>query len=645
MSDETDNDNEPNAGRGEGKISPPPIHTFAFWLIIICCLPLGLWLIRGQNDQNSLKQSEFERALLEKRIETLLVKNDPASGSCRILGELKADDGGTTKFVAEVTYSERLDLLIQENCDSYETKPASSWVGQLLFSVVPILLIIGIIYFLFIRLNRNVGRGAMQFGKSRARLVQSLEKVTFNDVAGIEEAKEEVVEIIEYLRNPDKFHRLGGRIPRGVLLIGPPGTGKTLLARAIAGEADVPFFNISGSDFVEMFVGVGASRVRDMFEQGKKHAPCIVFIDEIDAVGRSRFSGIGGSHDEREQTLNALLVEMDGFEAKSGVIVLSATNRPDVLDPALLRPGRFDRQIAIVLPDVKGRREILDVHAKKIKLSDGAELEITARGTPGFSGADLENLVNEAALIAAGRDKDAVDMDDLEEARDKVRWGKERRSRVMDEHDREVTAYHEAGHALVGLYCEHATPLHKVTIIPRGNAYLGAAMYLPEGDKYTQTRSELIDELTVAMGGRCAEELMFAEITNGAAGDIKMGTDLARRMVCEWGMSDKMGMLHLGERGEHIYLGRDISRTIDFSETTAREIDQEVRMLVDQASQRAKDMLTKYKDQLGLLGSALLERETMDAQEIRELLGLAPDADAEKPQAADKEVQAEDNEQ
>ena len=614
-------DDRNRSRKAEFKFSPSGL-SYVFWLILFAGI---LWLFYSYNrdDATLLKSSEFEKALLEGRVDSVIIKTDLTSGSHKIGGEYRTGNSTSLKkYKVQVTYTDALDKLIRENCSDRQTISVSNFFGNLVLSIFPIFLLVVVIYLLFARQIKSAGKSALQFGKSRAKLNQNLKKVTFSDVAGIEEAKEEVEEIIDYLKDPEKFHKLGGKIPKGVLMVGPPGTGKTLLARAIAGEADVPFYNISGSDFVEMFVGVGASRVRDMFEQGKKSAPCIIFIDEIDAVGRSRFSGIGGGHDEREQTLNALLVEMDGFEGNSGVIVISATNRPDVLDPALLRPGRFDRQITVDLPDVKGRLGILKVHAKNIKISDDANLEIVARGTPGFSGADLANLINEAALLAAGAGKSAVKMDDLEEARDKVRWGKERRSRKMSEHDREVTAYHEAGHALVGLYCQYATPLHKVTIIPRGTAYLGATMNLPEYDKYTQTQSELVDELTVLMGGRYAEKIIFNEITSGAAMDISQATKIARKMVCVWGMSEKIGLLNYNGREEHIYLGRDITRTEDYSEVTAREIDLEVKRIIDSVADRAENVLTKHRDQLVKLGQALLERETMDVKEIKLLLGF-----------------------
>ena len=644
------NKDDKNKGRKpDFKFSTPSAQSFVFWLIVLFAIPLGLFFFRNHDDAESLKSSEFEAALLDGRVISVVIKNDPTAGTRKIVGEYRTVNSATPKkYKVEVTYTDALDQMIRENCNDRQTINVSNFFGNLMLSILPIFLLVVIIYLLFARQIKSAGKSALQFGKSRARLNQNLEKVTFDHVAGIEEAKEEVEEIIDYLKDPEKFHKLGGKIPKGVLMVGPPGTGKTLLARAIAGEADVPFYNISGSDFVEMFVGVGASRVRDMFEQGKKNAPCIIFIDEIDAVGRSRFSGIGGGHDEREQTLNALLVEMDGFEGNSGVIVISATNRPDVLDPALLRPGRFDRQITVDLPDVKGRLGILNVHAKKIKISDNVNFDIVARGTPGFSGADLANLINEAALLAARNGKNAVEMPDLEEARDKVRWGKERRSRKINEHDRKVTAYHEAGHALVGLLCKHAIPLHKVTIIPRGTAYLGATMQLPEHDKYTQTRSELIDELTVLMGGRYAEKIIFDEITSGAAMDINQATKIARKMVCAWGMSEKIGLLNYNGREEHIYLGRDITRTEDYSEVTAREIDLEVKQIIDSVAERAETLLTENKDRLIKLGQTLLERETMDVNEIKQLLNIpVVESDQHKANAPEVEVEpgelAEDN--
>jgi cell division protease FtsH len=489
----------------------------------------------------------------------------------------------------------------------------------LLVSWGPILLLIAVWIF-FMRQMQSGGGKAMSFGKSRAKLLSDANaKVTFKDVAGIDEAKDELEEIVSYLKDPKKFSRLGGRIPKGVLLVGSPGTGKTLLARAIAGEAGVPFFSISGSDFVEMFVGVGTSRVRDLFVQGKKNAPCIIFIDEIDAVGRHRGAGLGGGHDEREQTLNQLLVEMDGFESNEGVILISATNRPDVLDPALLRPGRFDRQVVVPRPDVKGRKKILDVHSRKIPLSKDVDLEVLAKGTPGFSGADLANLVNEAALLAARGDKTAVDMDDLEGAKDKVMMGAERRSMVITEEEKKVTAYHEAGHALVALFIPGADPVHKISIIPRGRA-MGVTMYLPQEEKYNETRDGLHTRICTLLGGRVAEEISFASITTGASNDLERASAIARKMVCEWGMSDKLGPLSFGEKEGEVFLGRDMGHMRNYSESTAVEIDMEIRRIVTENHQRARKLLSEHQDALIRIGEALLEKETLDGAEVRKLV-------------------------
>ncbi|MBN1918911.1 MAG: ATP-dependent zinc metalloprotease FtsH [Verrucomicrobia bacterium] len=495
---------------------------------------------------------------------------------------------------------------------------------QILYGILPVLFIVGVIYFLISRQMRSASGGAMSFAKSRAKaLVKDTHRVTFKDVAGVEEAKDELVEIIEFLRDPRKFTKLGGRIPKGVLLVGPPGTGKTLLAKSVAGEADVPFFTISGSDFVEMFVGVGAARVRDMFEQGKRNAPCIIFMDEIDAVGRHRGAGIGGGHDEREQTLNQLLVEMDGFDTKEGVILMAATNRPDVLDPALLRSGRFDRQIVIDMPDLNGREGILKVHARKVRLAENVDLRRIARGTPGFSGADLANLVNEAALLAARHSKLAVEMADFEEARDKVAFGRERRSRTLSPEERRITAYHEAGHAVVLDRIEECEPLHKVTIVPRGVSFLGATMQLPERDKYMQARRELLGQIAGLLAGRIAEEFFFDDVTSGAASDFKNATRIAHAMVCDLGMSDKMGRLTYGAREDSIFLGKElgeISRRREFSEQTAREIDAEVRRIVDECAERARAILTEYKDKVQAVAEALLEYEVLDGKEVTEII-------------------------
>jgi len=492
---------------------------------------------------------------------------------------------------------------------------------QILISWLPMILLIGVWIF-FMRQMQSGGNKAMGFGKSKARLMEEgSNKVTFQDVAGVNEAKEELEEVVEFLRDPQKFQRLGGKIPRGVLLVGPPGTGKTLLARAIAGEANVPFFTISGSDFVEMFVGVGASRVRDLFEQGKKNAPCIIFIDEIDAVGRHRGAGLGGGNDEREQTLNQLLVEMDGFEANDGVILIAATNRPDVLDPALLRPGRFDRQVVVPNPDVAGREQILKVHMRNVPLAPDVDAQIIARGTPGFSGADLANLVNEAALLAARRNKRVVSMAELEEAKDKVMMGAERRTLAMSDEEKKLTAYHESGHAVVAFHSPDSDPIHKATIIPRGRA-LGMVMRLPEGDRVSMSRSRIYADLAVAMGGRIAEELIFGynKVTTGASSDIKMATDMARRMVTEWGMSDKLGPVQYGDNSQEVFLGHSVTQNKNISESTSQIIDQEIKRIVEDSYKTAQNILTKHRDHLELLAKTLLEYETLTGDEIRELL-------------------------
>ncbi|MFC4993327.1 ATP-dependent zinc metalloprotease FtsH [Rubritalea tangerina] len=544
--------------------------------------------------------------------------NDAVLEGVRKVWPLKADVTPTfVPFSVEVNLF-AISEAERNLLESARTTPESNTMGFVLVQILPILLIVGLLFFLFRFQMKNAGKGAMNFGKSKAKLL-SMDKgrVTFKDVAGIHEAKEELYEIVDFLKAPKKFEKLGANIPKGVLMVGPPGTGKTLLARAIAGEADVPFFSISGSDFVEMFVGVGASRVRDMFEQGKKNSPCIVFIDEIDAVGRHRGHGMGGGHDEREQTLNALLVEMDGFDARSGVIIVAATNRPDVLDPALLRPGRFDRQVRVSLPDVVGREQILKVHAKKIKISGDVDLSVVARGTPGFSGAELANLINEAALLAARLGKVEVTIAEMEEARDKVRWGRERRSLALSDKEKENTAYHEAGHAILNILCEHTDALHKVTIIPRGPS-LGMAMFLPKEDKFSYRRAELIDQLCVAMGGRVAEELVFGNPTNGAMGDIRQATNIARKMVCEWGMSEELGMVEYGSDSNTEMFVPNEGKS--YSEETARKIDFEIKTFIDDAYQRAVDMLTEHRESLDLIAKALLEFETLDGEQITDLL-------------------------
>ncbi len=510
-----------------------------------------------------------------------------------------------------------------------------------LISWFPMLLLIGVWIFFMRQMQGGGGRGAMSFGKSKARVLSEQQsKVTFADVAGIDEAKEELQEIIEFLKNPQKFQRLGGKIPKGVLLIGPPGTGKTLLARAIAGEANVPFFNLSGSDFVEMFVGVGAARVRDMFEQGKKNAPCIIFIDEIDAVGRHRGAGLGGGHDEREQTLNQLLVEMDGFESNEGVILVAATNRPDVLDPALLRPGRFDRQVAVPNPDIRGRTQILLVHMAKLPLAESVDAEVIARGTPGFSGADLANLVNEAALGAAREEKQTVDMEDFETAKDKVMMGKPRKSAVISESERRMTAYHEAGHAIVASVIPGTDPVHKVTIIPRGRA-LGLTMQLPTEDRHTYSKQQLDDNIAILMGGRLAEEMVLGQMTTGAGNDIKRATDIAYNMVCQYGMSKRMGPLTYGHKEEEIFLGREITQHKNVSEETTRAIDQEIRSIIEVNHERAKQILTEKMSVLHDMATALLDRETLEADEVMRLVEGVPLAEALKPRAPPEAVKPE----
>jgi cell division protease FtsH len=595
------------------------------WLMIFATLATTFIWNHTRQTLDEWDQLRFEKELAEGNI--VEVRTTPIAENVRLIqGRYRSTehDGEERLFAVKVEFTEAVDQMLRDHDVARKVEIRNPWVQNLVFTLLPILLLVGLIYFLFSRQLKMAGRGAMQFGKSRARMIMPDEqhKITFADVAGAEEAKEETAEIIEYLSDPLKFKMLGGQIPKGALLTGPPGTGKTLLAKAIAGEAKVPFFCISGSDFVDMFVGVGASRVRDMFEQARRHTPCLIFIDEIDAVGRSRFTGIGGGHDEREQTLNALLVEMDGMETSEGVIILAATNRPDVLDPALLRPGRFDRQIVLDLADIKGRRAILDVHIRKIKAAADVDLDRVARATPGLSGADLANLVNEAALLAARRNLPAAGMEEFEEARDKVRWGRERRSRKISDEDRRITAYHEGGHTLVALFTPKATPVHKVTIIPRGVAYLGATMSLPLEDRYTQARSEFEAELTVLLGGRSAEQIVFGDITSGAAGDIQHATRIARSMVCAFGMSDKLGTVQYGARDEHIYLGRDIVRSEAYSEETGRVIDLEIKRIIDAARTRADAILTAHRDKLERLAQTLLEKETLDAAAIQALLGL-----------------------
>jgi cell division protease FtsH len=561
--------------------------------------------------EDEIKFSEFLEQLESGQVLEVVIKDN------FIVGRMQ--DGKRFKtFTAE--FPELVPLLREKGVEITAKPPDESpWYVNFFFSWGPIIFLV-LVWIFFMRQMQGGGNRALSFGKAKAKLVSEKQvKVTFKDVAGIEEAKEEVEEIIDFLKDPQRFSKLGGKIPKGVLLVGAPGTGKTLLARAIAGEAEVPFYSMSGSDFVEMFVGVGASRVRDLFDQAKKTAPCIVFIDEIDAVGRHRGAGLGGGHDEREQTLNALLVEMDGFEGNEGVIILAATNRPDVLDPALLRPGRFDRQIVVPQPDVKGRQKILEVHIKNIPLAESVELAIIARGTPGFSGADLANLVNEAALLAARKSKSSVDKDDFEEAKDKVLMGAARKSLIISDEEKRNTAVHEAGHALVAKLTPGTDPIHKVTIIPRGRA-LGVTQQLPMDERYTHSRKYLLATLSVLMGGRAAEEIALEHLTTGAGNDLERATDIARRMVTEWGMSERLGPLTFGKKDEQIFLGREIARHKDYSEKTAEAIDEEVTKIVSEVYRRAKKILTENVEILKAFADILLEKETMDAQEIDEFL-------------------------
>jgi cell division protease FtsH len=572
-----------------------------------------------QTSHKPLSFTEFMASVDAGQVDRVIITGN------EITGVNKANENFRT--YAPPQYEGLANRLLERNVIVSAREPATSPWAALLYSWAPILLMIGFWIF-FMRQMQSGGNKALSFGKSKAKLSSSAQKkVTFKDVAGVDEAKDELQEIIDFLREPQKFQKLGGRIPKGVLLMGPPGTGKTLLARAVAGEANVPFFSISGSDFVEMFVGVGASRVRDLFEQGKKNAPCIVFIDEIDAVGRHRGAGLGGGHDEREQTLNQLLVEMDGFESNEGVILVAATNRPDVLDPALLRPGRFDRRIVVNRPDVKGREGILGVHTKKIPMSDDVDVAVLARGSSGFSGADLANLVNEAALNAARYNQKVVRMLDFEFAKDKVLMGAERRSMIISENEKRVTAIHEAGHALLTVMLPHADPIHKVTIIPRGMA-LGLTQQLPIDEKHNYSREYLEDQIAILLGGRIAEEITIGSITTGAGNDLERATELSRRMVCEWGMSDAMGPLTFGKKEEQIFLGREIAQHQDYSEDTALRIDQEVKRFVTGNYARAQNVLLEHKQKLLELADALLARETLDAEQVRRIASGLPVDDA-----------------
>jgi len=638
-----ENDSE---GRRPLKNSPPDRFqpkVAMIWLLVVLAIA-SLFMLGPRNIGRviSLEPHEVFTELDRGNIISGKIKSDPSGGSWEwsiITGELYVDprmevpvDPDASTYVSTNQDNEKEPIRFRsdgrltgdvyqklQESGKFSEEKSSSAMTDLLLGIIPFILIIGLLYFLFVRQLRMAGRGAMSFGKSKAKLLtRDRDKVSFKDVAGCDEAKEEVGEVVDFLKNPKKFQRIGGQIPKGILMIGPPGTGKTLIARAVAGEAEVPFFTISGSDFVEMFVGVGASRVRDMFEQARKHSPCIVFIDEIDAVGRQRGAGLGGGNDEREQTLNSLLVEMDGFDGHEGVVIIAATNRPDVLDGALLRPGRFDRQVLIDLPDLNGREAILKVHANKIKLGADVDLRVIAQGTTSFSGADLANLLNEGALIAARYDKKEVDRHDMDEARDKITFGRERR-KLMDEEDRRMTAFHEAGHALVqAVLGDKKLALYKVTIIPRGRA-LGMTMFTPTKDILGRSKKELLDEICMAMGGRLGEEIETGDFSNGASGDIKMATKTARHMVCDWGMGD-LGPVALGENQEHMFLAREITRTQNYSEETARKIDENIRKIINAQYERAKKIIEERRDALKLIADSLLEYETIEAVHVHEAI-------------------------
>ena len=596
------------------------------WLAIIGAL-IMVWKFNPErmNSPATLKIQEVVDYASADKVAEGKIRPDPSGGRDweEITGDLKeailASDTGKTKSFHAAGRLTDANMETLQKSKAFTEVSATNFAAQVLTPSLPFVIVIGLLYFLFVRQLKQAGRGALSFGKSRAKLLtRDRDRVTFADVAGCDEAKEEVSEVVDFLKDPKRFQKIGGRIPKGVLMVGPPGTGKTLLAKAIAGEAEVPFFSISGSDFVEMFVGVGASRVRDMFEQGRKNAPCLIFIDEIDAVGRQRGAGLGGGNDEREQTLNSMLAEMDGFDTTEGVIIIAATNRPDVLDSALLRPGRFDRQVFIDLPDLLGREQILRVHSRKLAISEDVDLSVIARGTPGLSGAELANLLNESALLAARRNKKRVDMQDIEDAREKVQFGRERR-RIMDDEDKKILAYHEAGHALVGAVLDDGDlPVHKVTIIPRGRS-LGSTMYIPRKDVYNYAKRRMLARLAMMYGGRIAEEVVLGDITSGASQDILVATKLARSMVCDWGMSP-LGPIAYGENHDTVFLGREISRSENFSEDTARLIDAEIHKLVDEQYSRAKSIIIERRTALDKIAEALLQYETIDGKHVLEIL-------------------------
>ena len=615
------------------------------WMLWALGIFMVVMLFQVGKTANSGAVDKVDYATLENWISSGIevkghIEHPPPNASvmCTITG-YRVEGGKKIPFSFEDKLDEDQEKSLKAS--GFQSRDKNTLLMGFLVNLLPILLIFLLIWFVLIRQIRSAGRGAMSFGKSKARMLnKGKNKITFKDVAGVDEACEEVSELVDFLKDPKKFQKLGGKIPKGILMVGAPGTGKTLLAKAIAGEAEAAFFSISGSDFVEMFVGVGASRVRDMFEQARKNTPCLIFIDEIDAVGRSRGHGLGGGNDEREQTLNALLVEMDGFDTQDGIIIIAATNRPDVLDPALLRPGRFDRQLAVNLPDVRGREDILKVHAKKVKLAKGVDLSIIARGTPGFSGAELANLLNEAALLAARTDKKSINMTELEEARDKVRWGRERRSMAMTDEDKKITAWHEAGHALLNVLLKKCHPLHKVTIIPRGQA-LGATMSLPKEDVLNRQSKEMRETIAMTMAGRIAEEIVTGDLSTGASSDIKQATGMARAMVTQWGMSDKLGMVLYGDSDDYVFLGKEISQNKTYSEQTSQQIDAEVRRLIDEGYQLAKKPIEDNRDKLDLIANALLEHETLDGKQVEDIVltgkftPTAPPPDVDPPSGAD----------
>jgi cell division protease FtsH len=625
-------------GKRNGNDFRVPSRTVLVWIGIIGLITV-IFMFRNQTEQKA-EVFNYYPQLEEKLSKNLIVPGSgkmtyvaPSSASDvfpRITGRYYQTDANDkiiekdgkkveVPFIFESRLTPDLESPLIKS-GHFQTVQPNNMLLNVFLNVFPFVLILGLIYFFLIRQIKMAGKGALSFGKSRARMMnKDKNKLTFKDVAGVEEAKEEVQELVEFLKDPKKFQKLGGRIPKGILMVGAPGTGKTLLAKAIAGEADAAFFSISGSDFVEMFVGVGASRVRDMFDQARKNTPCLIFIDEIDAVGRSRGHGYGGGNDEREQTLNALLVEMDGFDTQDGIIIIAATNRPDVLDPALLRPGRFDRQIMVSLPDVRGREAILKVHARNVKLDPSVNLAVIARGTPGYSGADLANLLNEAALLAARMSKKSIGMLELEEARVKVRMGRERRSMAMSEENKKFTAWHEAGHALVNVLLEHTDPLHKVTIIPRGQS-LGSTMALPEEDRLNHNRKAIVDFIAVTMAGRLAEEIIAGDVSSGAAGDIQQATNIARHMVTQWGMSEKLGMVQYGNDQEHTFMGREMGGPKNYSEATAQEIDAEVKRIIQEQYDRAKQLILTHRDKLEIIAKALLEYETLDGTQVEDIL-------------------------